>query len=470
VVSVMVCSLLVSIVWFFLIKTGRTSISKDMSHVTNFEECLFAAKFGVAVLMVACPCAMGLATPTAVMVATGVAAKMGCLVKSAEALEEGSRISTVVLDKTGTITVGEPTVTQAALIPPVGLDLPAACPTRVATATARPPTEYLLPGEAAPSDFESKFWWLVGIAESGSDHPIAQSLVRAAERALGCDSFPAPSQFRYRVGSGVSAVVEGAEVRVGSFSFLRSSVKELKQEKLAGEASFTALEAWAQAMRASRHSVVVVHVMVGGRLYILGALALGDEVRPNAAATVRYLQRDLGLQVFMCTGDSESTARAVAREVGIPQEHVYADCLPKQKADKVDSLKLAAKGTVCMVGDGVNDAPALVAADVGLAVGAGAHISVDAADVVMVRSDLAMLAAYLKLTRETVFTIRRNYVWAFIFNFCGLPLAAGVFYPHVVLSPMIAGLAMGLSSSLVVTSSLMLRFFRQPSLTSCKSS
>jgi len=393
-------------------------------------------------------------------------------VKSAEALEEGARVRTVVLDKTGTITEGAPRVSCALLSLPALAQLPDAAVAEGSSAVIAqlPPLRHLggdpdpaLLGDRTAEELERGFWHLVGAAEAGSDHPLAKCLTEAAKAATGCATFPAPEQFRYKVGRGVSAVLRGVDVRVGSFAFLRDSLKELKQD-LGEQAALAELEQWASERRGSCDSVMVVHAVVQKKVCLLGALAVRDAVRSDAVGTIRHLQEKLGVEVWMCTGDCASTARAIAKEVGIPEGRVQAEALPKQKADKVNALKLESKGAVCFVGDGVNDAPALAAADIGIAIGAGAHLAMDAADVVLVRSELATLASYVKLSSDTKFTIMRNFAWAFVFNFCGLPVAAGVFYPRVVLPPLAAGLAMGLSSTFVVSSSLMLRFFQPPAL------
>jgi Cu+-exporting ATPase len=475
VTSVMAFSVAVFMIWLSLVESGRVILPKDVNDKSNVDVILFAAKFGVAVLMVACPCAMGLATPTAVMVSTAVAAKMGCLVKSADALENGSYTKTVVLDKTGTITDGKLSVSGAAI---------AASPTftqalcdRLTSASAadllssaRPPADCFGQGNcgglsASPEALERALWWCVGVAEAGSDHPVAKCLTRHAQAALNRASFPAPSNFRYTVGRGVSAIVDSGamDVRVGSMKYLRDGARDLKQD-ISEDPGFRAVEHWISEKSSSRDSVVVVHAVVERRICVLGALAVRDEVRPEAVAAIRHLQQKLGLEVWMCTGDGGGTARAVALEVGIPQGRVCAEVLPKQKAEQIETLRSTRSGRVCMVGDGVNDAPALAAADVGVAIGAGACLAMDAADVVLIRSDLPTLVAYLELSKVTTRTIYRNFAWAFVFNICGLPLAAGAFYPVVVMPPLVAGLAMSLSSVLVVTSSLMIRHFETPRL------
>lgn len=479
VTSVMLGAFLVFLTWFYAVWTQHVPLPDSTGEASFSASALFAAQFGVAVLMVACPCAMGLATPTAVMVSTGVAAKMGCLVKSAEALEQGARVGVVVLDKTGTITAGQPFVSSVALTPLASSDVSEllktagvfpdeGLPPASATSSESPLITYLFDGnqgltEAKDLGFEQAFWWLVGTTEIGSDHPLAKCLVAAASSALGCSGFSKPDSFRYRIGRGACAEVASGKVTVyvGSMAFLQETCAELKQD-LCDDPSCVALEKWSAQMRASRHSVVIVFANIQKRLQILGALALRDKLRPDALKTIEHLQTNLGIQVYMCTGDNATTAKAIAEEVGISSNRVYAEKLPKQKADIVEELKRGAApgGKVCMVGDGVNDAPALAAADVGVAMDAATHLAAEAADVVMVGSELAVVASFLKLSKANLFTIRRNFIWAFIFNVCGLPLAAGLFYPRLVVPPLVAGLAMGLSSGLVVSSSLLLTFFQ----------
>eukprot|EP00930_Biecheleria_cincta_P039260 TRINITY_DN27002_c0_g2_i1.p1 TRINITY_DN27002_c0_g2~~TRINITY_DN27002_c0_g2_i1.p1 ORF type:complete len:1087 (-),score=163.42 TRINITY_DN27002_c0_g2_i1:364-3624(-) len=479
---VMAGAVLVFLTWFYAVWTHHVPLPHSMGEASFSTSALFAAQFGVAVLMVACPCAMGLATPTAVMVSTGVAAKMGCLVKSAEALEQGARVGAVVLDKTGTITAGQPFVSSLVLMPTPDCDMTellktagvfpgdALSPASKTISDELPAATYLFVDDQDLActvtelrEFEQAFWRLVGTAEIGSDHPLAKCLVAAASSALGCSGFSKPDNFRYRIGRGASAEVAGGKVTVyvGSMAFLQESLAELKQS-LCDDPRCAALEEWSVKMRASQHSVVMVFAKAHKRLQILGALALRDKLRPDAAETIKHLQTNLRIEVYMCTGDNATTARAIAEEVGISANHVFAEKLPKQKADIVEELKRAAVSgrKVCMVGDGVNDAPALAAADVGIAMDAATHLAAEAADVVMVGSELVVLASFLKLSQANLFTIRRNFVWAFIFNVCGLPLAAGLFYPRIVVPPLVAGLAMGLSSALVVSSSLLLTFFQ----------
>jgi len=463
VTTVMGMALVVFCVWLWLVKSGRVAVPDQLPNepVSQVEQVLFAAKFGMAVLMIACPCAMGLATPTAFMVSTGVAAKSGCLIKSAEALEDSAHLKAVVLDKTGTITVGSPNVSGVCLTP-----FESAVWEQCASQTARHPK---LPCAAqvhgAHSEvFEKAFWWLLGMAEAGSNHPLATCITNAAQKTLGCSTFPKAKDFRYRVSRGVSAVPEGIQidVRVGNVAFLLETAAERKQS-ISEDPALAFVQNWGAAMERQGCTVVVVHAVVDKKVCVLGAVSLRDQIRDDAIGAIRFF-RENGAQVFMCTGDTRAAALGIAAEVGISPENVKAECLPAHKGDFVAEVKERVKGRVAMVGDGVNDSPALAAADVGVAIGAGAHVTMDAADVVLINSELKSLASYVKLAKETLWTIRKNFVWAFIFNFCGLPVASGLFYPYVMLPPLAAGFAMAASSCLVVTSSLNLRSFKEPEL------
>jgi len=463
VTTVMGMAVVVFCVWLWLVKSGRVPVPDQLPNepVSQVEQVLFAAKFGMAVLMIACPCAMGLATPTAVMVSTGVAAKSGCLIKSAEALEDSAQLKAVVLDKTGTITVGAPHVTGVCLTP-----FHSGVWEQCASQTARHPK---LPCVAQVhgahnEEFEKAFWWLLGMAEAGSNHPLATCITNAAQKTLGCSTFPKAKDFRYRVSRGVSAVPEGIpiDIRVGNVAFLLETAAERKQS-IAEDPALAFVQNWSAAMERQGCTVVVVHALVDKKVCVLGAVSLRDQIREDAIGAIRFF-RENGAEVFMCTGDTRAAALGIAAEVGISPENVKAECLPAHKGDFVAEIKERVKGRVAMVGDGVNDSPALAAADVGVAIGAGAHVTMDAADVVLINSELKSLASYVKLAKETLWTIRKNFVWAFIFNFCGLPVASGLFYPYVMLPPLAAGFAMAASSCLVVTSSLNLRSFKEPEL------
>jgi len=362
----------------------------------------------VAVLIIACPCALGLATPTAIMVGTGRGAEMGILVRGAEALETARKLDTVVLDKTGTLTQGQPAVTDVV--------------------SADGETERLL--------------MFAGAAESRSEHPLGEAIVRETrERAL---ALPPPEGFEAAVGHGVTANVGGKRVVVGSarhmgelgieLSMLRADV-----ERLEGEGK------------------TAVYVAVDGDA--VGVIAIADTVKSEAADAVTELER-LGLEVAMVTGDNRRTAEAIARQAGI--DRVLAEVLPEHKAQEIKRLQDQGR-RVAMVGDGINDAPALAQADVGIAIGTGTDIAMEASDLTLVSGDLRGVPRALELSRQTMRTIKQNLVGAFVYNVTLVPVAAGVLYPlwGVLLDPILAAAAMAASSVTVVSNALRLRGFRR---------
>ena len=367
----------------------------------------FAA--AVAVLIIACPCAMGLAVPTAVMVATGRAASFGALIKGGEALQRAGDVTTVVLDKTGTVTAGRPMVTDVVTAP----------------GTALTPEEMLR---------------LVASLESASEHPLADAVVRhAQEREL----HAAPAESVEAVpGKGITGVVEGRALLVGNAALL--SDWAIAIDPVAGEAARLAADA-----------KTTMYVAVDGAL--AGLFAVADPLKPTSVDAIRRL-RTMGLEVMMLTGDQRSTALAVAGHAGIDQ--VVAGVLPEGKVGEIRRLQSAGK-VVAMVGDGINDAPALAQADVGIAIGTGADVAVEAADITLMRGDLVGVVEAIALSRRTMTTMKQNLFWAFAYNVVGIPIAAGVLYPvfGLLLSPVLASAAMAFSSVSVVTNSLRLRGF-----------
>jgi Cu+-exporting ATPase len=366
----------------------------------------------VAVLVIACPCALGLATPTAIMVGTGKGAENGVLIRDGAALETAYKLDTVVLDKTGTITEGRPQVTDVVVLDGAArLD------------------------DGSPRLDEDGLLRLVAAAERGSEHPLAGAIVAAAEqRGL---TIPAAGEFEAVAGHGIRAVVDGHTVVAGN-------------ERLAGAAAAELTG------RFAAEGKTVVTVLVDDVPAV--AIAAADTVKPGSAAAVRRL-REFGLDIVMLTGDNALTARVIAREVGI--EHVVADVLPEQKAQKVAELQAGGK-KVAMVGDGINDAPALAQADVGVAIGTGTDVAMEASDITLMGGELSGVATAVSLSRATIRVVKQNLFWAFAYNVALIPLAAGVFYPPfgVLLNPIYAAAAMGLSSVTVVTNSLRLRRFR----------
>ncbi|MBX0293182.1 heavy metal translocating P-type ATPase [Hymenobacter sp. HSC-4F20] len=362
----------------------------------------------VAVLIIACPCALGLATPTAIMVSTGKGAEHGVLVRNAEALEKAYQVNTVLLDKTGTITRGEPAVTDFL------------------------PAEGLAPGQLLS---------LVAAVERQSEHPLAEAVVRYAD-AQQAVVLPA-TNFRAVEGKGATASVNGQAVLIGNLRLLEE----------AGTNLFPRLRSAADQLLAQAKTVL--YVAVDGQA--AGVIGVADTIRETSAAAIHQLQR-LGIEVVMMTGDNPQTAAQVAQQVGITR--YFAEVLPQDKAGKVKELQAEGR-TVAMVGDGINDAPALAQADIGLAMGGGTDVAMEAAGITLMRSDLTGVVTAIALSRQTIRTIKQNLFFAFIYNTLGIPVAAGLLYPvfGLLLSPMLAAGAMALSSVSVLTNSLRLRGF-----------
>jgi Cu+-exporting ATPase len=368
----------------------------------------FAA--AVAVLIIACPCAMGLAVPTAVMVSTGRGAEHGILIKGGEALQRAHQVDTVVLDKTGTVTEGKPAVTDLVLAPGASLS-----------------AERVLS--------------LVGSLEKSSEHPLAEAIVEYARSKkvplLEVEGFQA------QLGRGATGIVDGSALAVGN-------------ERLMGEWGLDVEQLRDQADDLSGRGRTPMFIAIDGVL--AGIVAVADPIKPSSRPAIERLKRQ-GLQVVMLTGDNQRTAMAVAREAGV--DRVVAEVLPEGKVEEVKRLQ-AAGLVVAMVGDGINDAPALAQADVGIAIGTGTDIAAEAADVVLMRGDLAGVASAISLSRKTMTTMKQNLFWAFVYNVIGIPVAAGVLYPAfgLLLSPILASAAMAFSSVSVVSNSLRLRAAR----------
>lgn len=373
----------------------------------------FALARGISVLVISCPCALGLATPVAIMVGNGLGAKRGILFKNAASLEAAGRTKTVVLDKTGTITLGEPQVTDVI------------------------PAEHVAGGELLEK---------ACAMEAKSEHPLAKALVAyAAQQNL---QLAEAENFTSYSGSGVSAVVKHTQVFGGKLEWM--------QEKLAGREEEKVLQSFCRdhgILELAKEGKTPLFFLADGKL--LGAIAVADQIKPESPQAIHEM-KEMGMEVVMLTGDRRETAEAIGKAAGVSR--VIAGVLPDQKEQAV--AEFARSGQVMMVGDGINDAPALTRAEVGVAIGAGTDVAVDAADVVLVNSKLSDVPAAIRLSRGTLRNIHENLFWAFIYNIIGIPLAAGIWIPIFgwELNPMFGAAAMSLSSVCVVTNALRLNF------------
>ena len=362
----------------------------------------------ISVLIIACPCAMGLATPTAIMVGTGKGAQYGILIKGGESLESAHKIDTIVLDKTGTITKGEPSLVD--VVP--------------------------MPGFSAGEIIR-----LAASAEKGSEHPLGEAIVKGA-LARGI-SLSAAAKFDAVPGKGVVAEVDGHLVMVGNSSLMEYEDVPLDDMKKI----FDTLSASGK---------TPMYISIDGRP--AGVVAVADTIKEGSREAIAGL-KNLGIEAIMVTGDNRRTAEAIARQVGI--ERVMAEVLPQDKAEAVKRLQSEGR-VVAMVGDGINDAPALAQADTGIAIGTGTDVAIESSDITLISGDLRGVVTAIKLSRATIRTIRMNLFWAFIYNIIGIPIAAGILYPwlHLLLNPIIAAAAMAFSSVSVVSNSLLLNRFR----------
>ncbi|MEM1255398.1 MAG: heavy metal translocating P-type ATPase [Cyanobacteria bacterium P01_H01_bin.21] len=397
--AVIAIALLTFVLWFNL--TGNTTLSLLTT---------------VGVLIIACPCALGLATPTSIMVGTGKGAENGILIKDAESLEQAHRLHTIVVDKTGTLTQGKPTV-----------------------------TDYLTLRETPPETakrHEIKLLQLAAAIENQSEHPLAAAIVNYA-KAQGIQKLPAVNNFEAIVGSGVQGIVNGQQIHIGTDSWMQTLGVDT-----------TPLQHQCRALAADAKTTV--WIAIDGKAE--GLLGIADALKPSSAGVVHTLQK-MGLEVVMLTGDTPQTAASIAQKVDI--RRYIASVRPGQKAAHVQQLQAEGK-RVAMVGDGINDAPALAQADVGIAIGTGTDVAIAASDITLISGDLSGIVTAIRLSQATMANIRQNLFFAFIYNIVGIPVAAGILYPIFgwLLNPMIAGAAMAFSSVSVVTNALRLRKFK----------
>jgi len=357
----------------------------------------------VSVLIIACPCALGLATPTAIMVGTGKGAENGILIKSGESLETAHKINTVVLDKTGTITKGEPEVTDII--------------------TNLEPNHLL---------------YLAASAEKSSEHSLGAAIVKKAEQRN--INLTYPKEFTAISGSGIEAVVDNLKILIGNQKMFED--REININSFANKANDI-----------YNQGKTTVFISINNKTE--GIIGIADTIKSDSASAIKEL-KEMGLEVIMLTGDNKNTAEAIAKQAGI--QRFISDVLPQDKVKIVKQIQNEGK-MVAMVGDGINDAPALAQANVGIAIGSGADVAIESSDITLMRSNLSSVVSAIRLSRKTISNIKQNLFFAFIYNTLGIPIAAGLFYPvfGILLNPVIAALAMALSSVSVVTNSLRLR-------------
>lgn len=398
--------------WFLAGKLHGYPESWIPSSMDSFE---LALQFGISVMVIACPCALGLATPTAVMVGTGVGASLGVLIKGGQALEGAHKVNCIVFDKTGTLTVGKPVVVNTRLLKNVVLH---------------------------------EFYELVAATEANSEHPLAKAIIQYAKFREDEENpaWPEARDFVSITRHGVKAIVRDKEIIVGNKSLMLENNIVIPVD--------------AQDMLTETESMAQTGILVSIDGEVTGVLAISDPVKPGAQEVISIL-KSMNVRSIMVTGDNWGTASSIASQIGI--ETVVAEAKPEQKAEKVKELQ--AEGyAVAMVGDGINDSPALVAADVGMEIGAGIDIAIEAADIVLMKSNLEDVITAIYLSRKTFSRIRLNYIWAFGYNMLGIPIATGSLFPPTGfrLPPWIAGAAMAASSVSVVCCSLLLKNYKRP--------
>lgn len=371
----------------------------------------FAMSTAIAVLVISCPCALGLATPVAIMVGTGKGAENGILIKSGDALETAHQIDTVVLDKTGTITQGKPVVTDIICA-------------------------------AGKNADKTQLLQIAGSLEKGSEHPLAEAIVNYC--VTNNISLEKVTDFNALFGKGIEGTVSGTHYYAGNEKMMEEKGISLSTEQK------NQIQALAKQGRTP--------LLFADEKQFLGIVAVADVVKPTSKEAVQKF-RDYGIHVIMLTGDNEVTAQAIKEQVGI--DEVIAGVLPTQKEEKISALKQAGH-KVAMIGDGVNDAPALASADVGIAIGAGTDVAIESADIVLMKNDLLDAVGAVKLSKAVIRNIKENLFWAFFYNSIGIPLAAGVLYPlfQIKLNPMFGAAAMSLSSVCVVSNALRLRWVK----------
>ncbi|KAM9967618.1 hypothetical protein ACTFIW_001702 [Dictyostelium discoideum] len=453
--SVITLGLLTFIVWLI---AGSSGVASDYIKASNSSVFQFALRNAISVIVIACPCALGLATPTAVMVGTGIGAQNGILIKGGSHLETAHKISAIIFDKTGTLTTGKPIVSNVNIFGNLNNN-----------------------GNSNNNSGKinkKTFFQMVASAEAASEHPLAGAIVNYAFEVCDVQSTTPPLSFESITGCGIRATLapNNIEIMIGNLKWIKSEgISYDPKLTISPDRSInnnhhhnnndddddqgTLSHIEDQVRRLESDGNTVVYVVIDRQL--MGYIAISDQLKPEAHATITELNK-MGICTWMVTGDNPRTANAIAQQVGIDQ--VFAEVLPSNKSKKVMELKKMGH-TVAMIGDGINDSPALAEADVGIAIGAGTDIAIEAADIVLVKSDLRDVITAISLSKTTFNRIRFNYLWATLYNILGIPLAAGLLIPFgISIPPMMAGLAMAFSSISVVLSSLHLKTYQKPDI------